>query len=258
MATRWRIATVTRAKAANAADTRFQSTVMQFLRSALLGVVLCFSALSHAQSKPAISCAQAVGMGFDKFVEAETARTDNYSTQGTIAACDRYTKCKRATNDRTIKVLSSADRGQFASARRDLGKLESAIWTMVYIGAGGGTMYSQIGAASAATREDVLGDLIGAIQAKSKSMKTTPASIKVLWTQADRDLTPHFKTPTSIQGTAFGSPAEDRKRYASAVRDAQASMKALKVLSMRLPSNAAKIVAERAAYAASTSFEIGV
>ena len=229
---------------------------MRFLQALLLCAVLWFTGPSHAQNKPPIACAQAVQMGFDKFVETEMARTKDYTTAGMNSTYDRYRKCKRAANDGTLKVLSSKCKTQIAAARRELDKLETAIWLMVYVEAGGGTMYSQIAAASDATREDVLGNLISATRAKFK--KTTPAALKVLWTQAERKLSSHFKTPTNLSGAAFGSVAEDRKRYASATRDAQSAMKALKVLSSQLPPSAAKVLAARVAHSASTSFEIGV
>lgn len=217
-----------------------------------LAVVCCFGS-AHTQTKPPISCAQAVKMGFHKFMEAETARTGDYSTAGTIAACDQYRKCKRQTNDRVLKVLSSAQQSQMATVRRELGKLESAIWTMVYIQAGGGTMYSQFAAAGAATREDVFGDLIVAMRARKN--QTSPKAIKVLWSQATRSLAPQLQTPHNPSSGAFGSVAETRKQYEKSAQEAQAAMNALKALSERLPAGAANIVAQHVAQVASNSFQ---
>ena len=144
-ATRWRTAMATHAMAGSAAETRLQSTLMRLSRHLLICSVLCFTAPSHAQIRPPISCAQAVGMGFDKFVEAETARTKDYSTAGTIAACDRYAKCKRAANERALKSLHSTQKPHVATARQELDKLESAIWTMVYVKAGGHHVFAICG-----------------------------------------------------------------------------------------------------------------
>lgn len=195
-------------------------------------------------------------MGFDKFVEAETARTNNYSTQGTIAACDRYTRCKRVANDRDIKVLSAPNRLQLAAARRELDKLENSLWTMVQIGAGGGTMYSQFAAAAYGAREDLLGKLTAALRVRKKSVSARRQTNKLL-TQAQKSLAPHLKTPSERELMGLGWPKGQTKVYASAAHDAETALATLKVLSRRWPDSAAQILATRIEHTVTNVFESG-
>ena len=195
-------------------------------------------------------------MGFDKFVEAETARTNNYSTQGTIAACERYTRCKRAANDRAIKILSSPNRQQLAAARRELDKLEDSLWTIVRIGAGGGTMYSQFAAAGYGVREDVLGKLIAALRVRKKSVSARRQTNKLL-TRAQKFLAPHLKISSERELMGLGWPKGQTKIYASAAHDAETALATLKVLSRRWPDGAAKLLATRIEHSVTNVFESG-
>lgn len=224
--------------------------VKVFMRRLLLVLtVFCWVGSVHAQKQPPISCDEIVKLGFDKFRTSETARTGDESTAGMVAISDRYTKCKREANDRAVKALSAARQKQVATARRELDKLENAIWTMMYLREGGGTMYSQFEAIGYGLREDTLARLIGTLQippAPSSFRMDARGRINRLWQQSERSLERYSVTPNFKEANSLGAPVQQRRLYANAARQARTSWHALRVLSKGLSDAAATAVTERA------------
>jgi hypothetical protein len=188
-------------------------------------------------------CSQVVKLGFDKFMDEYSKRTNDYSTAGQNRGYTLYAQCKGADNDRRMKALTPARRDQLASVRRNLGKLEDASWGMQYLASGGGTMWSQMATAATATREEFLGSLITIMAQRQQPQPAARRTAMTLFNKARRKLDAFKKAPEHSSGPF--SPAEQKKEHTQRWNEASVALQQLQKLLPALPDVVAQQLAQR-------------
>lgn len=219
--------------------------------SLLMGVAFPLAAAPNGKDwNP--TCREIVAMGYDQYQAAYEAHGGDLSTLGMKMSAARYTDCKANDNYRRASKLNLARRQVVLNARTALHEFESALWMMVEIRAGGGTMYGVFNASSAALGEDVIGQVIGTAQRARRSVQARRKA-NADFTLATRQLAPNLRTPTQSDDAVMDAQAQ--RQYRDSARTAAAMRSRLQTLAARLPDEAAAILAARVAYDARHTFE---
>ncbi|MHB9133121.1 MAG: hypothetical protein ACYDBB_18790 [Armatimonadota bacterium] len=101
-----------------------------------------------------------VKLGSNEYLQRYTAKTGDESEVGQDNACVAYAQFKSADNDRRAEALTARQQLMVAQTRKVLQQWEETVLEITEEVAGGGTMYSHAGVRAAASREDLLGQVI--------------------------------------------------------------------------------------------------
>ena len=203
----------------------------------------CVRAQDEERPEFKMPCAEVLKLGLDKFVDVYGEQTQDYSTYGMKQAYAYYVDCKRPANDAQARRLTEARRKQSEAARDQLSKLGNAVWNMVYIEAGGGTMWGLMSVSAYGAREDFMTTLITAL-AQEKSQPAALRRANASLAKSKRLLTRFSRVP-KMDKYGWDNPAEMRKSYLESFREAQAAFVQLEKLVREMPDVAAERAARR-------------
>lgn len=210
----------------------------------LLALQPCVRAQDEERPEFKMPCAEVLKIGLDKFVDVYGEQTQDYSTYGMKQAYAYYVECKRPQNDERARRLPEARRKESEAARDELQKMGNAVWNMVYIEAGGGTMYGLISVSAYAAREDFMTSIIAALsQEKSQPAARRRANANLA---RARKLLARFSRVPKMENSGWDSPAEMRKSYLDSFKEAQAALAQLEKIVREMPDAAAERASRRA------------
>lgn len=198
-------------------------------------------------------CPEVLKLGLDKFMEAYGEKTNDYSTLGQKLAFTYYVDdCKRPENDKNALRLSPERRQQIDDVRLRLSQIGNASWSIAYIEAGGGTMYSLASVGAYAVREDVMGTIIADALVERK-LPAARRRANVFVARTRRNL-PSSK-PQALEHWDKDSRADQLKSYREDVALIRSAFSRLEVIIRALPDKAAALVARRMADELDASLE---
>ncbi len=200
------------------------------------------------EERPAFKmpCAQVLKLGLDKFTDVYGEQTQDYSTYGMKQAYGYYVDCKRPANDAEERRLPVGRRKQVYAVREHLAKLGKAAWNMVYIEAGGGTMYGLLSVSAYAAREDFMTTFIKALAQGESSQPAARRRASQSVAKAKRLLARWSRVP-NMKDSSWDSPAEVRKQYLDSLKEAREAIAQLQLIVGELPDVAAERAAKRMA-----------
>lgn len=184
-------------------------------------------------------CEEVLKLGLDKFMDVYGEKTQDYSTAGQKNGFAYWVDCKRPANDAlAAKRLSEERRKQVEAAREHLNKFGSALWSLRYFEAGGGTMWGLASVGAYAERESYMEAFIKALAlSERKSVRSRRQAnahlAKVERFLASRSRQPflEYEEPSEVQ--------EKKKLYQETLKEARDSLAQLRQIVRVLPDAAA-------------------
>ena len=210
------------------------------LSLALLLSVGSFASQDQPEFK--MPCAEVVKLGLDKFMDAYSEKTQDYSTYGQKQGFSYYVDCKRAANDERARNLSPVQREQVNAIRDILQEIGNASWGNVYIEAGGGTMYGLASVGAYAVREDVMASIIARMTMPNDGRARRRANLAL---RRARRALPSVSSPVELEHWDEASRADQLKSYRSNVSAIRNGFTKLEGIVRLLPDRAADIAAHR-------------
>jgi hypothetical protein len=183
-----------------------------------------------------------VKLGLDKFINAYSEKTQDYSNFGQKQAYSYYVDCKRPVNDERARELSETRRQQVNAVRDALNEIGNASWSNAYLLAGGGTLYSLASVSAFAVREDVIASLITAmtLDRDSRARRRANAAIR----RARRALPSASQAPV-LEHWDEASRPDHTAQYRSNVETIRKGFTQLEAIIRVLPDRAADLIAHR-------------
>jgi hypothetical protein len=224
---------------------------------ALLLLTFAVGTSAQEEERPEFKmpCQEVLKLGLDKFTNVYGERTQDYSTYGQKQAFEYWVNCKRPANDALAhKLLSAAyklgvyeaKRQQVDDAREEFNKFGSALWSLKYLEAGGGTMWGLISVGAYAERENFMETFIRTLAMPDRHSRRARRSVNASLAKIQRWLANGDRKPFT-EGSEPEDVAQRKQSYQEALKETQDSLAKLRDILRDLPDAAAERLASKMA-----------